>query len=241
MSIDLKYTKKVIAFLDIMGFKSIINKTTNNSSFCELLISNLIELKGMENKKSLMGTGRIEEGKNVTVFSDSIVISYDLSLHNAIDKIIFDIIIMQIDLIAMGLLLRGGVTIGDVFHEGGVVLGPAMNRAYEIESKLSIYPRIMVDPILVKYACENTDSNDIGRRAENNILRFLAPCENSYYFTDFLSMDTELGYEYGRFLRDVKKLIDDGVNSENLSVRSKYLWLKNYYDETIKDVRVPLL
>lgn len=181
MSIDLKYTKKVIAFLDIMGFKSIINKTTNNSSFCELLISNLIELKGMENKKSLMGTGRIEEGKNVTVFSDSIVISYDLSLHNAIDKIIFDIIIMQIDLIAMGLLLRGGVTIGDVFHEGGVVLGPAMNRAYEIESKLSIYPRIMVDQILVKYACENTDSNDIGRHAENNILRFLAPCENSYY------------------------------------------------------------
>lgn len=239
MSIDLKYTKKVIAFLDIMGFKSIIDKTTDNSSFCELLISNLIELKGMENKKSLFSNERIEEGKNVTVFSDSIVISYDLSFHNAIDKIIFDIILIQIDLIAMGLLLRGGVTIGDVFHDGGVVLGPAINRAYEIESKLSIYPRIMVDPILVKYAYKNPISNDSRESSKNNILRFLAPCENSYYFTDFLSMDTELGYEYGKFLRDVKKLIDNGLNSKNLSVKSKYLWLKNYYDKTIHSV--PLL
>ena len=241
MSIDLKYTKKVIAFVDIMGFKNIVDKSTRDESFCKSLINNLVELKGLEQHKSLCNRARIEEGKNVTVFSDSIVISYDLSINSAIDKILFDIIIMQIDLIAMGLILRGGITIGDVFHDGGVVLGPAMNRAYEIESKLSIYPRIMVDPALIQYAYENPPSNFSNEEYRDVILNVVQPCENSYYFTDFLSMDTELGYEYGTFLKAVKKLIDDGLSSSNLQIKNKYEWLNNYYNDVIADRYIPFL
>ncbi|MEE0969282.1 MAG: hypothetical protein U0M06_07945 [Clostridia bacterium] len=230
MSIDLNYKKKVIAFLDIMGFKNTINKTVDDTSFRENLIDCLIRLKGMENsRKSLVGV-KFLEGKEVTAFSDSIVISYDLESEGSIFNILLDIIFMQIDLTAMGQILRGGVTIGDVFHGGGVVLGPAMNKAYEIESNLAIYPRIMVDPILLEYAYNNPSFGHSGEYEVKEISRLLLPCENSYYFTNFLGMSNELEYSYGIFMHDVKKIIDEGLKIPSIKIHNKYEWLEKYYN-----------
>ena len=42
------------------------------------------------------------------------------------------------------MLVRGGVTIGKLHHSGGVVFGEAMVDAYRLESRVAIYPRVVV-------------------------------------------------------------------------------------------------
>src|SRR5438105_1445070 len=44
----------------------------------------------------------------------------------------------------IGMLVRGGVTIGKLYHSGGVVFGEALVDAYRLESRVAIYPRIAV-------------------------------------------------------------------------------------------------
>lgn len=231
MSIDLKYKEKVIAFLDIMGFKNIVNKP--EPGFEKELIATLIELKGMEDSRKSLAGEPFNHYKQMTAFSDSIVISYDVSYPGAIFEILLDIIRMQIELSFIGLLFRGGVTIGEVFHDGGVVVGPGMVQAYELENKLAIYPRIIVDPILIEKAAKNPEkANNVEQELEyiNGLLR---KCENNYYYTDFLNMSTELEYVYDEFLYKMRAIIEKGLSETNLIVISKYEWLKNYYNEIV--------
>jgi hypothetical protein len=44
-----------------------------------------------------------------------------------------------------GFWIRGAVTVGLIHHDEHIVFGPALNRAYELESKVAIYPRILID------------------------------------------------------------------------------------------------
>ncbi|MEN6325276.1 MAG: hypothetical protein ABFD18_03570 [Syntrophomonas sp.] len=229
MPTDLNYKTRAIAFLDVMGFKNIINKS-QDMQFRSKLIESLIELKGMEHNRRNLAGMQFDYGKELTVFSDSIVISYDFSKEGAIFRILFDVIIMQIDLVAMGLLLRGGVTMGDVFHNGGVVVGPAMIKAYEMESKIAIYPRIIVDPILIDYAYENPSYLHTKDEEKEEVLSLLCPCENNYYYTDFLRMGNELGYEYNAFLNEVRRIIQNGLQFD-IGIRNKYEWLHKYFQE----------
>lgn len=48
------------------------------------------------------------------------------------------------------MLIRGGITIGKIIHNEEMVFGPGINRAYELESKYAIYPRIIFDQIHFK-------------------------------------------------------------------------------------------
>src|SRR5438876_10132066 len=52
---------------------------------------------------------------------------------------------MQLMTASMHFLLRGGITVGDICHDDEVVFGPGLNRAYELESKVAVVPRIVVD------------------------------------------------------------------------------------------------
>ena len=54
----------------------------------------------------------------------------------------------------VGLLVRGGLTIGRLYHSEGVVFGEAMIDAHRLESTVAIYPRIAVSPRIVEKLSE---------------------------------------------------------------------------------------
>ena len=43
-----------------------------------------------------------------------------------------------------GILLRGGITVGDVALSYGQLFGPAVIRGYELENQVARFPRIVV-------------------------------------------------------------------------------------------------
>ena len=53
--------------------------------------------------------------------------------------------LMQLIAASQGVWVRGGVTVGNILHDDDVVFGPALNRAYELESKVAKFPRIVLD------------------------------------------------------------------------------------------------
>jgi hypothetical protein len=50
----------------------------------------------------------------------------------------------------IGILIRGGLSFGEMFHQEGVVLGEAMVDAAELEKTMAVNPRVIVSERVIK-------------------------------------------------------------------------------------------
>lgn len=166
-----KFEEQFIVFLDLLGFKEAIRKldATNSedkSTTLQILelLSSLSELRGEFAAMGPNNDGKISITPTISTFSDSIVISYPLKAtiaplevdeQMAIPSVIArqaQFLIAKIAAMALrfGFLVRGGATIGDLYHAGGVVFGKACLDAYDIETRTSHYPRVVLSQEILK-------------------------------------------------------------------------------------------
>jgi hypothetical protein len=76
----------------------------------------------------------------------------------------------------IGFLIRGGATIGKLYHANGVVFGEAMIDAFELEVRTAIYPRIVL-------------SHKITQREEwSTQTLFVSKDQDGIYTVDYIRM-----------------------------------------------------
>ena len=145
METPIKNTISVIAFLDILGGKEIINKDADESlNLVYTCYKNSIQ-RYKEMASSLFPLSQIN------IFSDNISISCPVkddfeNLYDCIISVFSSCMVLTLQFLANGILVRGGMIIGYCFADDFMVWGKALVRAYEIESTIAIYPRIVIDP-----------------------------------------------------------------------------------------------
>jgi len=135
------YERKVVVFYDILGWRQKIAEAANDAE-------SIRTLKTIVCGWSLLGGVDIQNRGHktrVTTFSDNVVISEPVKGPN-FQLMLFRLGYLQFFAAWSGILVRGAVTIGDIVHDENIVFGPALNRAYELESKMAVYPRIILDP-----------------------------------------------------------------------------------------------
>lgn len=236
---SLYYEDRVIVFLDILGFKQHIDKTKIDAIHEKKInrILNFINKIGIENSKDKYGLKKTAN-KEVSVFSDSIVISYPTNHLSAVFYLLIDVVHIQLELMAQGILVRGGITIGKLYHENGVIYGPAMNKAYEIESKDAIYPRVVVDHnILIKGM---VNINHSLKQEWNYISDLIEMDDDKQLYVDFMSQWTEFDEVeyYFKSLKTIKELIQNEIKlGNNPNILLKYNWLRSYYHKSICKLR----
>lgn len=147
----------LIFFIDFVGFANATKHwDSQQMAALILLLHNLASLRSefdLGEQPAENGT-RYNIRPAVTTFSDHIVISYPIEGMQKLGggDTIGTILLLSQRLISglaaaamsLGLLIRGGATVGPLYHSGGVVIGTAMIEAYELESKVAVYPRIAV-------------------------------------------------------------------------------------------------
>jgi hypothetical protein len=116
-------------------------------------------------------------------FSDNFAVSAPVD-HDHV-KMIFKIIAFAThELIRVGFLIRGAVTLGGLYHDdAGVIFGPALVEAVDIEKK-ACYPRIVCGDNLIDFLNKTDYKNnviisDINKNWVTNIA-----CGSSYAMTD---------------------------------------------------------
>ena len=217
------YSERIIAFVDILGFKEKIGKSNINQMEAESIYRALNRIYKV--KKDNEGSGFMNQksqGVEVTTFSDSAVISYPAEKDNLL-FLILDLIHLQLDLTMDDVLIRGGLTIGDLYHDGSIVYGPAMNMAYKLESQVAIYPRIIVDKAAIEqyYEYANGDEYDL-----NDIESMLRRDRDGLSYVDMLNQDQEMndaGTEYYEWLSVLRNIIITGLSHKDIAVKMKYL------------------
>lgn len=143
------YENRVVAFVDILGFRALVGKLQLDPLLHRRLHSALAEIKSF---KSLAGDTQTAQSElEVSVFSDSVVIS---GAEGQLFTVIWTCVGLQARLLALGVLTRGGISHGPTHHKEDVLYGEGMIKAYDLESKAAIYPRVLVDPALVSDLAE---------------------------------------------------------------------------------------
>lgn len=239
MNSDITYEDRVCLFLDIMGFTEHVNDTIQGESLNLTKITEISKLLtdlpiGVE-KFGFKGTNR-----QITQFSDSIVISFPLTDRNAFVKLIDELMLVTINLINKEYLVRGGISYGKLYHNEKIVFGPAMNTAYELESKIAIYPRIIFDKELVEElinygGIEQRFNEKEDFKSEN---RWKEDFDGKYYLNYFGGAQPYIEDDkiYLEYIMNLRKFIVKALkNRKSQTVLVKYGWLKTKFNLMIDE------
>ncbi len=228
------YEKRLILFLDFLGFKEIVDRTVADEALLGDLIAALRAVP-----KNAEATDFA--GEQVTQFSDSLVISYPFKEPAAVYTLVANTTLAIVDLVDRGFLVRGAMTVGDLLHTDQYLVGPAMVRAYEMESKEARYPRVLVDSKVLRTALENPYSENSPEEEAEFIADFLAKDVDGRFFLDYTSWNSvvEAGgrplEEYPAYVERIARLVEGGLGNDSWRVQEKYIWLHDRYIMMIDD------
>ena len=235
-----EYKDHYVAFLDILGFKNIIenyNYSEVRAIFDKLLDftpkSDLYEVYGYIHKK---------------IMSDSIILFIDSSIKDSFQALIDFCGYIQMCMLSREnpVLLRGGVAKGDLYYDDKeeIIFGKGLTDAYNLESKSAIYPRIVFNGETLRSGKNNIEKMVV----QDAIGMCYLKDSDCYYYVDFLQFphteegknDTsefeELLDDWLKYIYHLKRVCDDVLDSEtDNSIRTKYLWLNKKIENQISN------
>jgi hypothetical protein len=219
---SVNYTRSIVSYLDILGFSSLVETKKPGK------ISRILRILG----ESVEPHPTDEPAEIIfTRFSDTIIRSIPVPSPLFFIYELKTILRAQIALIPEGVIIRGAVTVGDIVQSWDVVYGPAVVRAYQLESPEGGFPRIIIDNEALKLlrpAWNREELRQFGAVKE----------EDSTIYLDYLrGCEVELHQEYPHFLAIHRDFIRDSLikHANNPKVLPKYEWLKVYHEHTLQE------
>lgn len=205
-----RYENRVTAFLDILGFSSLIPATEDRLASFEhvflalrAILDSKPDWKDEQIAKQLWEAAKqeaanfghklskgehdkilsiLEKRDRALAFSDNLVRSSPADWAGMV-SVAYSIIILAIRLLVRGIFVRGGITIGNLCHEESLVFGPALMEAYRMEQELARYPRVVLSPPALALMCVEPPYGDVGA----NLRKIFRVDDSEIAYLHFLS------------------------------------------------------
>lgn len=229
------YIKAVVSFIDILGFRELVGSRSHD------------EIQAILKLVTSYAVPETDEDElcHAVQFSDSVVrvapvIRRDGEINpvGAVFHEFLSLVHAQAELMNKGVLIRGGISYGDVSYADRLVFGPALISAYDLESKFAQFSRIVIDPMLLDAYMNEPHLRAVHHslRADKSYIRdLICQGDDGVWFIDYArAMRTEMDdpEQYPRFLSKQKALAIDGLRASSSfdSKLSKFFWLAKYHN-----------
>ncbi|WP_394537683.1 hypothetical protein PRJ39_16465 [Lysobacter enzymogenes] len=233
---DVAYEKRMVLFLDFLGFKEIVKATAENPAEVARVV------KAIDRLKAIGKDTQLYQSQRMTQFSDCVVVSYRCDERSAAFELVSEIAFALVDLVEQGFLVRGGVAVGDLVHTDEYLFGPAMNEAYELESRCAVYPRVLVGETLLD-AAGKAPAEHHGEDEERRYVKdYLRKDSDGFFYIDYVSWRAVVGVIggendlYGCYLEKISELLKRGFSAKSVDVLQKYRWLRERYAAEVKKI-----
>lgn len=162
------YQDRYCAFVDILGFRQLIDRLKAESGQFESLRSLLARVHGAKS-----GNPDVQDSDfRAQSISDAVAVS-TLPTRAGLADIFRALQLLAVDLLVEGYFIRGAVVRAPLYHDDHMVFGEALVRAYTFEAEVARFPRIM-----------------IAREVRDDIIRFSASSKVRASFPDATCLRT---------------------------------------------------
>lgn len=162
MSSETEYPERYCAYVDILGFRGVINELGRGT----LSVFELRDLLTIIHSTDGLNTTLWKTEFRKQSISDALAISTKVS-SEGLSEMLRALENLTLRLLERGYFVRGGLVKGRLFHDDNVVFGDALVEAHRLESEVAIYPRIMATRAVwldfEKYRAESDDRSFDGR------------------------------------------------------------------------------
>lgn len=225
-------SERIIAFIDILGFESLVSDLEQDERLHQRLQYALQSIKRI--KISSLSKNTAQKDLEVSVFSDCIAIS---AAQDNYHGVIWTAIHLQSSLLVLGILARGGISKGKLVHEDDILYGEGMIKAYKLESKAAIYPRILIDREIIEIT--NEQYRSVFFQQDMDGLWHLNPFSIGLLpgGADELAADGWDPHEVG--LNELKRHIDKSVSTLTKPDQiAKWNWIERKCSEATEQLKV---
>lgn len=260
-----------VAFLDILGFSELTRRCTDDPALRERLLIALLEAhqvprflsQSISNTPGYSGTWTLQ----TQVVSDTVILFIPAMIDHAAN-LLSSIRVLHDRLFGNRVLLRGAVTLGDMYWDDNwsstsdlhrpprqtIAFGQGLIDAYEMESKLAVYPRILVSDHFAEFVRKKSWNDAPNLLCEGNLDGIFRRCEDGLHHFDVLHpgmkrvpkstvIDGHVPSEpaendlaamaHPEYISNYRSVLADLLHEKNPRVRAKLRWLASYFNAAV--------
>ncbi len=246
----------VVAFIDILGFRNFVK-----SGRVDSVVNDYQNI--LEKMRKFWSEAEIKKKFKSTLFSDSIIISAELSGDISTKRKVYKslciaIAHLQVEMLSKDIWIRGGVSHGKMKFKTGndtLIYGKAFVNAYELETNVAKFPRVVIDPDSIDYLEFNNKNELTSYFNDNNYSNWKENVifDTKKYYGDviehrFMNCDTSLFIDFfeaftqndlsGINLISRKELLNNlqkNLLNSTPSIYEKYNWVQTYILQKIEE------
>ncbi len=246
------YDNRVVAFIDILGFKSLLNETLDkNGNDNEPAIDSLISAYSTIRKIWDLDdeTGSLSYApattKRVSIFSDCVVISFKVEQPSEVFFTLLEIKWLIMELLGKNIICRGAISLGKMIHTENYLFGPALVEAYMLESKAALYPRVILDSSIIDASLKDNLQYSKTTDAKIIVQSLLEQDSDGMFYIDyFYKAHSELNdpeYDFPSYIDNLGNLIRKGLMGSSQpsksDIRIKYSWMRERFNQMVERVQ----
>ncbi len=233
-----EFEEKYVLFIDVLGWSSAQSEGSAELSKA-LSVAQALAEAFEEGCKKVEETGH-RATPRFELFSDSMIVTIPYIEGEVYwpEEVLFSICKrIATATLPHGFLVRGGITKGSIFHnaERNICFGPALIRAYELESRVAQFPRIVIDPDLVGFLeIHDNILEDDAKKVGLQRAKSTRKMDDGVSFVDYLaprllnsgkvSDHEKIAFESS--IRFAKKIANN--QHSDPSIQQKYQWYRTY-------------
>lgn len=220
----MEFEDRAVAFIDVLGFKALVNEAVNNEPERQKLADLVALLES--------AIPRLDSGVDSAVprrliprhqyISDCIILSAPLTdserrWYNGVSIVVMRAIQLSHFFLNEGYLIRGGISAGKLWHTETNIIGPAYQEAYLLEASGN-EPRIQLHP----YALQHWDGgsrmclNDGDVAFVNGLFEFYIPNSGTHGVIEAT---------YGKYERFAAEALASNLPQ---SAKDKWHWFQQF-------------
>lgn len=247
----MNYENRIVAFIDILGFRALLDETvskdgTDNINRINDVIrayNSIREIWNLDQEPDLLKVST-HSSKKVTIFSDSIVVSFKVEEPSEVFYTLLEIKWLIMRLLDQKILCRGAVALGKLIHQDEYIFGPALVEAYNLESKAALYPRIILDRNILDAAETFKSKHHSSLQEREHVESLLEKDSDGMYYIDyFFKARSELNdpdYDFPAYIENLGQIIRKGLmgstHHSKVDIRIKYSWMRERYNRMVEIV-----
>jgi hypothetical protein len=245
----MKYENRIVAYIDILGFRALLDETvakdgTDDQKRIDEVIrayTSIREIWDLDEKSAALSASTYNS-KKVTIFSDSIVVSFMAEEPSEVFFTLLEIKWLIMRLLNHKILCRGAVALGKLIHQDEYIFGPALVEAYTLESKVALYPRVILDRNIIDTATAFNSLHHTSRQEREYVESLLEKDSDGMYYIDyFFKAQSELDdpeYDFPAYIENLSSIIRKGlmgsVHHTKADLRIKYSWMRERYNQMVE-------